>query len=500
MPQTTPIFTLKRGAIFAAAFCAAWSLAHHANAVVLPWLDDPWKVEEKVAGYGTRNKPVTCPPPPDTKQILNVDQVVVAVICHNPDAKVAYLGLLSSADSYGSTLSSYLPSPVNLTLSKSRSTTYNSGSTDVTVSESNGGLGTSLLIYDFGKRENDLEQAELGLISAGLGYESALQNFIASALQGYYSLLIAQNAVEIAKESRDFAKESLEAALIRYDTGVAPLADKLQAEVSYAQAELSVEQSQNSLQQTQVALASQMGFPANTPIKVAELDDTQLMNDPFGKEAQALIALAKQKRLDLKSSRIGLKSAELAYEQFLQDQIATGSITLSANSSDIDLANNRTNYNHTISLGITIPIFSSWRDTYSKRIQRRNLKSQRESLKRTELNIEEAVINASNSYRTAKTSWEISWDQLAVATQLRDVALGRYEQGIGSILDVLSAQNQFSSALQSHLQTRLSLLTARISLIQAVGVLDLETMQPDAILRPKTSTTLPTQTPDNTTP
>src|SRR5690606_16037271 len=86
--------------------------------------------------------------------------------------------------------------------------------------------------------------------------------------------------------------------------------------------------------------------------------------------------------------------------------------------------------------------------------------------------------NAWNNYQTAKQSWDVSWDQLASAKQLKEVTLGRYQEGLGSILDVLSAQNQYRSALQSQLQTRLSLLTARIDLVRAVGVLDLETMKP----------------------
>lgn len=53
------------------------------------------------------------------------------------------------------------------------------------------------------------------------------------------------------------------------------------------------------------------------------------------------------------------------------------------------------------------------------------------------------------------------------------------------MLDVLNAQTQYKSALQTQLQTRLNLLTSRINLVRAVGVLDLETMKPGvAVTKP----------------
>jgi outer membrane protein TolC len=92
------------------------------------------------------------------------------------------------------------------------------------------------------------------------------------------------------------------------------------------------------------------------------------------------------------------------------------------------------------------------------------------------------VWNSWHNYETAKISWKTNEDQIAAAIQLKDVALGRYKEGLGSILDILNAQLQYSNALQGQLQTRFNLLTSRVDLVRSVGVLDLESINPEVSL------------------
>ncbi len=449
-----------------------------ANAVVLPWLDDPWKTTEKVSGFGARSKPVSCPPLPDMQKPLTINQVVIAVLCHNPDARSAYLSLLSSAASYGGNFAAYMPD-ISATLSTARSTTFDEGSKATSITRSSG-ITAAMTLYDFGQRELGIESAELSLIAAGHSYDSTLQGFIATALQSYYTLLIAQNAVDISKEAERFARESFEAATLRHEIGLAPLADKLQAKGSYSQAQLGIQQIENSLSQAQATLAILMGLQPDAGIVVAELDDTNLMKDPFNDQVKALMEIAKEKRVDLAASRAGLKSAEIGYESLKRSNLATVSAGVNAGFDDADVFNNSTGRTQSIGVSVSIPIFTGFSQTYAESASKRSIAAQRESLAKSELTVEQDVWSAWHNYQTAKQSWDVSWDQLASATELKDVALGRYQEGLGTILDVLSAQNQYSSALQSQLQTRLALLTARIDLIRAVGVLDLDTMQPRA--------------------
>ena len=62
-----------------------------------------------------------------------------------------------------------------------------------------------------------------------------------------------------------------------------------------------------------------------------------------------------------------------------------------------------------------------------------------------------------------------SADLLESAVAAERLALGRYQAGLGILLDVLSAQANLAQARQNQLQTRLGLRVARAELAQAIG-------------------------------
>jgi outer membrane protein TolC len=459
--------------------------ASAAEADILPWLSeklaDPFAVEKKVTRMIPGNlRPDGCPGNSDTRHLLHFNDVVIAALCHNPDARAAYLTLLAQASTYATSYAAYLPT-VTGNAADTRTTTFIKNGITSAIGRSYG-VSAGLTLYDFGQREFKLEGAEQALIAAGYSYDSTLQGMIATALQGYFSLLTAQNGIDAAQESESYAKQSYEAAALRHQIGLAPLADALQAKGAWSQTRLATATAVNQLSQQQAALALLMGLPADTPIKVAEMDSHALMRDPFTSDVQTLIAQAKQKRNDLQASRAQLEESKIALEALKRADLATLSVNTSLNQDG-----NNINILHglgatrtqAIGLSVSIPIFTGFSQTYNERATEEQLEAQEDELTRTELTVAQDVWNSWHNYETAKRSWETSRDLLASTTQLKDVALGRYKEGLGTILDVLNAQSQYTSALQSQLQTRYNLLAARVDLVRAAGVLDLDTMRPD---------------------
>ncbi len=192
-----------------------------------------------------------------------------------------------------------------------------------------------------------------------------MQGTIARALQGYYSLLTAQNALAVAKESEGYAKASYSAAELRHKIGQVPLADKLQAKGSYSQALLGTQQAENGLALQQASLAVLMGLDAGTPVTVADVDDHSLAKDPFGGEVADLIAAAKQERHDLEASRISLRASETSLKALKRSNLASISATAS-----MDMNNDRVNIlgrtatrGQAVGLSVSIPIFTGFSQT-----------------------------------------------------------------------------------------------------------------------------------------
>ena len=66
---------------------------------------------------------------------------------------------------------------------------------------------------------------------------------------------------------------------------------------------------------------------------------------------------------------------------------------------------------------------------------------------------------------------------VASAEQSERVALGRYKAGVGSVLDVLSAQSALASARVQRIQAEMDWNVYRASLAQAMGSLDYSLLQ-----------------------
>ena len=74
-------------------------------------------------------------------------------------------------------------------------------------------------------------------------------------------------------------------------------------------------------------------------------------------------------------------------------------------------------------------------------------------------------------YQTAKARLPLADKLVNSASKSNEVALGRYKEGVGTILDVLNAQDQLSQALLQQVNARYDLQTQRANLVKSMGLL-----------------------------
>ena len=95
--------------------------------------------------------------------------------------------------------------------------------------------------------------------------------------------------------------------------------------------------------------------------------------------------------------------------------------------------------------------------------------SKRDQLK---LQVSLDVWTAYQNLKTANESITASNILVLSAEESSRVALGRYKEGVGNIIDTLNAQNAFANAKQQKIQSVLNWNIARTTLAQSIGVLD----------------------------
>ncbi len=120
-------------------------------------------------------------------------------------------------------------------------------------------VGVKYRIFDGGLRRKQIDMAKLGRNAADYRLWSTQNELIHQVTQGYYSVLQAQDFVEVQKESVKSLRENLRIAIERFKAGSAVKTDVLNLEVKLAQAREDLILAENGTQLAIAALNTAIG-------------------------------------------------------------------------------------------------------------------------------------------------------------------------------------------------------------------------------------------------
>lgn len=445
---------------------------------------------------------IDSPPPPwvrhfysqcfNKKEPLYIDDFVSLALYFNPDTRNSWANVMASAAGLGSALSTYFPQ-VNVEadytgsfiFSNVRSTSSAGSAALIPDASGRGGASVtnvldagatlSYLIYDFGGREASVAVARFSLMASDWAYNAILQTTIFSTVSAYYNYIASKALVVVADETIASTKASLDAANLRYEVGSAPLLDVLQSQTSYAQAKLQKIQAEAQEAINKGTLLNVVGFEADADIDIGEKPiDINEIYDPFSLNVHSLIECAKNYRPDLMSAdyqlsskKAAIKVAEAKDYPIIELNSAyrfthqlSGSRATAGNQSSAILQ-----------ISVALPIFTGFNNYYQIKLAKENYNAQLALYNKTELGVTfdlwQSYQNFVAAYQSVKTTEEL----LKTAEEADRVARGRYQEGAGTILDLLLAQSQLASARQQYIQAQYTWLTDRMSLIRSLGLL-----------------------------
>lgn len=412
-----------------------------------------------------------CPPVVATT-VYDVLEVVDLALCQNPRTREAWASARVQAAQVGLAQADFLPG-VDARLSTTRARSDGQNETQYNAS-----LTLSWLLYDFGARTANVEVSRQLLSAASATLDATVQDVFLAAFESYYNAQAARAAVSAALESEKASRASLAAAEVRYQVGSGTPADRLLAQTAWSQATLDRIRAEGTLKNALGTLANVMGLDANLPLRLAELPEAN-PDAAFERDLDALIGEARLRRPELKAAQ----AQENAARANVRYARAAGRPTLSlgAGPAWVGGRSGGSSFDsHSNSLGLTlnVPIFSGFSTTYAIRAAQARVEvasAQRESVR---LQVALDVWTTYQSLITATQAIRTSADLLASAQQSQRVALGRYQAGVGSILDVLNAQSALASARLQRIQATLDWNVFRAALAKAVGSLDASLLNP----------------------
>lgn len=405
---------------------------------------------------------------------LSAIDAVDLTLCNNPQTREVWAAARVQAAQVGVAQAAWLPG-LDGRLGASRYQNdgryYNSNSAVLTL---------SWLVFDSGARSANGENARQLLAAAAATQDSTVQSLFLSALQAFYTAQATRAAVVSTTEAERAAREGFNAAESRYNVGVATPADRLLSQTALSQATLNRIRAEGEARNALGALANVMGFKAGQSLAI-EPPPAALPDAGFQREVAALIAEAEVRRPDLKAAEAQVKAAQAGVDLAQ----AQGRPTISVSTGPTWAETDRVSVNGgVIGVTVNVPIFTGFDTTYRVRSAEAQVDVRAAQLDRLRNQVALDVWKAYQSLTTATQSLRTTLDLVASAEQSERVALGRYKAGVGTVLDLLTAQSALASARLQRIQAALDWYVYRATLAQSVGALDYTLLQPAAEGRP----------------
>jgi outer membrane protein TolC len=401
---------------------------------------------------------------------LSLVDVVDLALGNSPQTRVTWAQARAAASTFGSARGRYLPTiDANLTAGPARSISSNPARVPSDRTTATPAVNLTWLLFDLGGRGGAMAAAHEAMFAAGLTHNATVQSTALAAEVAYFAYQASRGLFAAAQATVQTARTNLAAAERRHDVGLATIADVLQARTALAQAQLAAQTAEGNVQAARAALALAIGLPANAPFDVAA-DSSVTPVRTLAENVDSLVERTVRNRPDVAAARALARQSAAQLRQVRG--AALPSITLGA-SQGYATGNNPVleGQTYAITFGLSLPLFNGWSRQYDIAAAQENAAAAAARAEQSRLAAIAQVFTSYYALRTATQRVTTSAELLTSATQSEEVARGRYAEGVGSILDLLSAQNALADARAQAVQSRWTWFGALAQLARDAGVL-----------------------------
>ncbi len=341
--------------------------------------------------------------------------------------------------------------------------------TSLLFSRFGSGLQLNQLLTDFGRTKNLVSQSRYQSEAATQATQATIYDIVIGVNRAYYGVLQAQAYVDVANQTiraRD--------ALANQVTTLANAQLKSQVDVSFAQVNLSEAQlllirSQDAVERAYADLARAMGQDQAVRYKLAAAG----LPPALPPSPDTLIADAIQNRPELRNLRLQLQAAK-SFEQAEADLkrpnvsfVAVGGV-LPYLDQDPRVAPHE--YDGA-AINVDVPIFNGHLFTARQQAAHYEAQASDQRLRNLQQQIERDVRTAWITASTAYQRIPVTVELLKEAQLALDLAQGRYDLGLASIVEITQAQLNLTQAQIENVTAKYDYQSAYAELQYAIGAL-----------------------------
>ena len=415
----------------------------------------------------------TPPPPPSLEasgRTLNLEDCIAIALEGQPRIQATLADYAAARYRVNQALAPLLPQlsgSVTATRSQNISITTNSAGASISTVQ-NRQMGDTLLaqvllsqvLFDFGKTLAATEAARKLAEVAVEDVELQRQLISLTVKEAYTNTLFSQRLIRVQEQAQERAELNLRSAKGFFEVGTRPKSDVARAEVDVANAKLDLIRAKNALRTAIVALNIAMAINVDTPTQIVD----NLVYQPITLDRQALRSDSLRQRPEYRQAKLRAAAAEATERQtfrnFFPDVSGTG--TYGGTQSQLNEA-------WTLGLSLNWSLFDGGGRIARYQEAKANLEGAKARVKSTELDIVQNVEQAEIAVEEAQERIQAAQTLVVSAQENFRLAQGRYDAGVGTILELTDAQLALTQAQNTESQALADYRIALARLDRAVG-------------------------------
>jgi outer membrane protein len=432
------------------------------------------------AGYPERLPPAPLMSP-DLPE-MSLDQLLQIALDNQPSIRSAQAALQGANAQVGIARSDYFPT-IDTVLGYSRETRNTAGGVSATgtvqtrrvsgrsVNQQDFNANLSQNVFDSFRREWNVRAAREEQNAARFDLSTSRQDVILNVQIAYYNYLLARRLVDVNQEAVRRNIQVLERAQGFFEVGTRPKIDVTRAQVDLANAELALVRARNALAVAFAALNNAIGVPDHPLYRVPEeleIPPLPLKPEEFLATLEESTRRALENRTELRALSARIRSAEadltVAKRNFLPFLSADANWRYTGQ--ELPYAPN-----WAVGATLTVPVLNpplfSQVDAAAA-----DLASAQASEEITAQNIVLEVQQSFVDLVAARERIRSAEVLLTSARENLDLAQGRYQVGVGPLIDVTDAELALTQAESENIQAAVDFKIADARLRKAMGLVE----------------------------
>ncbi|RJP64159.1 MAG: TolC family protein [Ignavibacteriales bacterium] len=324
-----------------------------------------------------------------------------------------------------------------------------------------------------------ISQSKNNLEAARLSLQRLKQDIIFEIITRFYAVLNAKEVLKVREDDLAWNKKNLEVITERNRLGSVTLADVYAAQVKVGNSELALIQAGNDVATLQSEFLNSLGLDVFQELDLvdpisgdkAELQAGKNLIEQY-KDLQQNVNETLNNRFDYQSALLSLKSADNSVTMAQSGYFPRLSNSYSFYSRANKLSEIGDSRSYNIGLSLDIPIFDGWsteNQVQSAKVNFKNKEVELTELERTiKINLKQTYLD----FQTAEKRLSVSENNVLSAEQNRKIEQEKYNLGSSTLVNLLLASSEYTSALQTNINNRFEFFRLKSQLEYYLGILD----------------------------